>query len=1032
MSKNSEKQINKIIKFQRNYRFIKNELNTLSKQISFYKDYLISMSENLVNLHKLKIYEGVENGYSSIYNELLIIKDKLYQYPDNIKMDFLKTMDIDSISNNILEISNDIIKYSNHIAPFNLNYLLTLFCGSNWASNFDNIDLLKLNLMIRLFNPISIWDSQYHTDDIKYLPNDMCKRVQFNNDAINSLTEDNINTSSIIIGDVNAFPLFLKSLSEIMMKDKKQQKNDRTTRFNLTEVLSLFIGTSNVIFTKNNYSNSLLEDKNGFNLLIKINNRVLVVQGFAKDDMMELYKTNEWVNRLNNEIKRFIAYEIINIPKPFKNNFINILNIRDLLIYTPVDISTLIRKKYNDYKIIKTRHLTQLINDFLLASKYRKLEMLILLLCGNENDCKLGYMLYDILKIKDKKDIISDIYNSLPMYFKVKLDETEVRVKDEEEKILKYNVGELSYERRINLLNVSIDIKEKAIEKLKSLKSNFQGDNKAQSWLDGFLKIPFGTYCQNKLIDFKKNIITRLNQPNIYSCDQINKYMIQTYKPEDEIVQEWNQYNIDKSKYLQQIHNTLDSAVYGHKEAKLQIERLFAQWINGETKGAVLGLCGPPGTGKTSLAKNGLSKCLIDNDNKPRPFAFLPIGGSVNGSTLVGHNYTYVGSTWGRIVDILMINQCMNPIIFIDEVDKISNTEYGKEIISILTHLTDATQNDSFEDKYFSGIPLDLSKALIVFSFNDINLLDPILRDRITVIETKPYTLQEKIHIIKEYMLPEVLKDVGFNIDEIIIDDDNIKYMIETYTNEAGVRKIKEKIVEIIRDINLKIIYDNNIKLPYTVNKEYIDDLFKNKPKVRITKIHSKPEIGLVNGLYATTTGIGGLTVIQVMKYPSEKMLELTLTGQQGEVMKESVEYALRIAYSMMTEDEKCLILEDSRNKKNFGLLVHTPEAATKKDGPSAGAAMTLAIYSVLTGKKIKNDIAMTGEIDLCKNVRAIGGVYAKLSGAKASGVKLALIPKDNMEDLIILRQDGTSPEDDNFKVQTIETFNDVLEYCLE
>lgn len=1032
MSKDSEKQINKIIKFQRNYRFIKNELNTLSKQISFYKDYLISMSENLVNLHKLKIYEGVENGYSSIYNELLIIKDKLYKYPDNIKLDFLKTMDIDTISNNILEISNDIIMYSNHIAPFNIKHIMTLFLGSNWASNFDNIDMLKLNLMIRLFNPISIWDSQYHVDEVKYLPNDMIKRVPFNNETINSLTEDNVKTSSIIIGDVNAFPLFLKSLSEIMMKDKKQAKNDRTTRFNLSEVLSLFIGTSNVIFTKNNYSNSLLEDKNGFNLLIRLNNRVLVIQGFAKDDMMELYKTNEWITQLNNEIKRFIAYEIINIPKPFKNNFINILNIRDLLIYTPMDISVLIRKKYNDYKVIKTRHLTQLINDFLLASKYRKLEMLILLLCGNDSDCKLGYMLYDILKIKDKKDIISDIYNSLPMYFKVKLDETETIVKDEEEKILKCNIGELSYERRINLLNVSLDIKEKAIDKLKSLKSNFQGDNKAQSWLDGFLKIPFGIYCQNKLMDYKKNIISKLNKSDIYSCEQINKYMIQTYKPEDEMVKEWNQYNIDKSKYLQQIHNTLDSAVYGHKEAKLQIERLFAQWINGETKGAVLGLWGPPGTGKTSLAKNGLSKCLIDDDNKSRPFAFLPIGGSVNGSTLVGHNYTYVGSTWGRIVDILMIHQCMNPIIFIDEVDKISNTEYGKEIISILTHLTDATQNDSFEDKYFNGIPLDLSKALIVFSFNDINLLDPILRDRITVIETKPYTLQEKIHIIKEYMLPEVLKDVGFNIDEIIINDDNIKYMIETYTNEAGVRKIKEKIVEIIRDINLKIIHNNNIKLPYIIDKNYIDDLFKNKPKIRITKIHTQPEVGLVNGLYATSTGIGGLTVIQVMKYPSDKMLELTLTGQQGDVMKESVEYALRIAYSIMSNEEKEKILEDARNKKNFGLLVHTPEAATKKDGPSAGAAMTLAIYSVLTGKKIKNDIAMTGEIDLCKNVRAIGGVYAKLSGAKAAGIKIALIPKDNMEDLIILRQDNTSPEDDDFKVQTIETFNDVLNYCLE
>ena len=138
----------------------------------------------------------------------------------------------------------------------------------------------------------------------------------------------------------------------------------------------------------------------------------------------------------------------------------------------------------------------------------------------------------------------------------------------------------------------------------------------------------------------------------------------------------------------------------GHKDAKVQLERLFAQWINGESKGAVIGLQGPPGTGKTSLAKHGLSKCLKDKDGKPRPFAFLPIGGSVNSSTLVGHNFTYVGSTWGRIADMLMVSKCMNPIIFIDEVDKVSQTEYGREIISILTHLTDPTQNDEFEDKY--------------------------------------------------------------------------------------------------------------------------------------------------------------------------------------------------------------------------------------------------------------------------------------------------------------------------------------------
>ena len=243
--------------------------------------------------------------------------------------------------------------------------------------------------------------------------------------------------------------------------------------------------------------------------------------------------------------------------------------------------------------------------------------------------------------------------------------------------------------------------------------------------------------------------------------------------------------------------------------------------------------------------------------------------------------------------------------------------------------------------------------------------------------------------------------------------------------------KLKEKIVDIVRDINLTITHNRNQVLPFNVSIEYIDNLFRNKSKVRVNKVHNNPEIGLVNGMYATSTGMGGLTVIQVMKYPSEKMLDLTITGQQGDVMKESVEYSLRIAYNLLSDEIKEKIMEDSKNKKNFGLLIHTPEAATKKDGPSAGAAMTLAIYSVLTGKKVNNYISMTGEIDLCMKVRPIGGVYAKLSGAKASGIKLALIPKENEEDLNILRNETIAPEDDNFKVELIETFEDVLKKCI-
>ena len=407
------------------------------------------------------------------------------------------------------------------------------------------------------------------------------------------------------------------------------------------------------------------------------------------------------------------------------------------------------------------------------------------------------------------------------------------------------------------------------------------------------------------------------------------------------------------------------------------------------------------------------------------------MGGSSNGSTLEGHGYTYVGSTWGKIADVLIQSKCMNPILFFDEVDKISRTEHGREITGILTHITDLTQNDSFNDKYFAGIDIDLSKALIIFSYNDAELIDPILRDRITEININPLTTMDKIHIVKDYLMPEISKDMGYNVGDINISDEDIVYVIDSYTYEAGVRKLKEKLIEIFRIVNLERIYEDEIKIPYTISREKIESILSNKPKITFKKIAEKPSVGLVNGLYATAAGVGGLTIVEVIKTHSDTNFSLELTGQQGDVMKESMKCAKTVAWNLLPNEIKKNINDDWKKNGSWGLHIHTPAAATPKDGPSAGGAITLAIISQLTQVAVNNKIAMTGEIDLNGNIKQIGGLVSKLTGAKKAGVETVLVPKDNLVDLEKIRKDGLSPEDDGFEVKLISDIREILEYAL-
>jgi ATP-dependent Lon protease len=278
-------------------------------------------------------------------------------------------------------------------------------------------------------------------------------------------------------------------------------------------------------------------------------------------------------------------------------------------------------------------------------------------------------------------------------------------------------------------------------------------------------------------------------------------------------------------------------------------------------------------------------------------------------------------------------------------------------------------------------------------------------------------------------MLKEICMDVGFNKEEIIISDLVISNIIELYTMEAGVRKLKEKLVELIRDINLNRFHNSEITLPFTITMQYVEKLFENKPKIRVKMIADKPMVGIVNGLYATSSGVGGLTVIQLSKFPCEKMLDIQLTGKPGDMMKESVQYALKVAWSLLDKKQQNKIIKDSHNKKGWGIHIHCPDAATPKDGPSAGAAFTLGIYSLLTDRKINNKVCMTGEIDLLGNILPIGGVESKLFGGKKSGCVTAFIPQDNWEDYQIMIRESNIPLD--FEVKPVRHINELINLAL-
>ena len=557
------------------------------------------------------------------------------------------------------------------------------------------------------------------------------------------------------------------------------------------------------------------------------------------------------------------------------------------------------------------------------------------------------------------------------------------------------------------------------------------------------LKLYIETFIENYSKDNKTNNKNKIENNNEY--EKVMKELYNSLKPElinnkvidiNEITNEIEIIEEHKNKisnYLVEVKDILDTSVYGHNKAKRQIERIIAQWLNGEQKGYACGFEGPPGVGKTSLAK-GLANCLKDENGTTRPFSLIALGGDSNASSLIGHSYTYVGSTWGQIVQILMDKKCMNPVILIDEVDKISKTEHGKEIIGVLTHLLDPTQNDTFQDKYFSGVELDLSKVLFILSYNDVQMMDRIMLDRIHRIQFENLSLEEKIIICNKHLLPDIYKSVGLN-GMLTITEDVLKFIIEEYTLEAGVRKLKEILFEIVGEINLDILNKNNIiDIPLKITIDDIKTKYLKDKREQITrKVFDISKIGFVNGMYATTLGNGGTLPIHAQFFPSDKFLDLKLTGLQQEVMRESMHVALTVAWNLTDYKNQKNIREKYDNDHKCGINIHTGDGSVQKDGPSAGCAITCAIYSLLNDIPIKAEFGITGEIQMSGEVTAIGGLSNKILGSIKSSVKSFIYPKENQRDFDdFMKKYKDSAIFENISFYPIEHVNEALALLLD
>ena len=450
----------------------------------------------------------------------------------------------------------------------------------------------------------------------------------------------------------------------------------------------------------------------------------------------------------------------------------------------------------------------------------------------------------------------------------------------------------------------------------------------------------------------------------------------------------WDKTSVDNQD-LTHAQDILDEDHYGLEKVKERvIEFLAVRNLTGKGESPILCLVGPPGTGKTSIARS-IARAL---DKK---YVRISLGGVRDEAEIRGHRRTYVGALPGRIVSGLRTAGVKNPLMLLDEIDKMSS-DYKGDTASALLEVLDAEQNSKFRDHYVE-LPVDLSEVLFIASANSLSDIPGPLRDRMEIIEVSSYTENEKLHIAKDHLIAKQLKKNGVNEKQLKISDKALREVIAFYTREAGVRGLERRLGEICRKAARRIYEGETEKIRVSGNNL---EEFLGKPKYREDKKNKKDEIGIVRGL--AWTSVGGVTLeIEVNVLPGKG--ELVLTGKLGDVMKESARAGISYIRSISSDygiDPEFFTKHD--------IHVHIPEGAVPKDGPSAGITMALAILSAITERPVRADIAMTGEITIRGRVLPIGGLKEKLLAAKNAGMKTVCIPKDNERDLSELSEEIT------------------------